>query len=156
MDILSGDIYPLVFRRAPSKDLGEFSLDSRMLGLLIELDGKKSLAVIARKMGLETGTLKPLISRLLAMRLVEPVGRRVSVLSNGFFDYLSAELALALGPIAEVLIEEAVQDLGQKRSEFTRTHAPELVDLLAREIQREDKRLTFKRNMVEKLREMGV
>jgi len=156
MDILSGDIYPLVFRRAASKYLGEFSLDSSMLGLLVELDGKRSLAVIAKKMGLEAGTLKQLISRLLAMRLVEPVGRRVSSLSNDFFAYLSAELSLALGPIADVLIEEAVHDLGQTRSEFSRTHAPELVDLLAREILREDKRLTFKRNMVEKLREMGA
>ena len=156
MDILSGDIYPLIFRRAPSRDLGEFSLDSNMLGLLVELDGKRSLAVIARKMGLGTGTLRRLISRLYSMRLVEPVGRRVSVLSNSFFEYLSVELSLALGPIADVLIEEAVHDLGQTRSGFSRTHAPELVDLLAREIRREDKRLTFKRNMVEKLREMGA
>ncbi len=156
MDILSGDISALVFRRAPSKDFGEFSLDSTMLSLLVELDGKKSLAVIARKMGLDTGTLKRVISRLLTMRLVEPVGRRVSLLSSDFFEYLNAELSLALGPIAEVLIEEAVHDLGQSKSEFSRRQAPELVDLLAREIQREDKRLTFKRNMVEKLKEMGA
>jgi hypothetical protein len=156
MDILSGDISALVFRRAPSKDLGEFSLDSAMLGLLVELDGKRSLAVIARKMGLDAGTLKRVILRLLTMRLVEPVGRRVSPLSNDFFEYLSAELSLALGPIAGVLIEEAVHDLGQARSEFSRRRAPELVDLLARQIQREDKRLTFKRNMVEKLKEMGT
>lgn len=156
MDILSGDISALVFRRAPSKNLGEFSLDSTMLGLLVELDGKRSLAVIARKMGLNTGTLKRVILRLLSMRLVEPVGRRVSLLSNDFFEYLSAELSLALGPIAGVLIEEAVHDLGQIRSEFSRRQAPELVDLLAREIQREDKRLTFKRNMVEKLKEIGA
>ena len=156
MDILSGDISALVFRRAPSKDLGEFSLDNTMLGLLVALDGKRSLAVIARKMGLNTGTLKRVILRLLNMRLVEPVGRRVSLLSNDFFEYLSAELSLALGPIAGVLIEEAVHDLGQIRSEFSRRRAPELVDLLAREIQREDKKLTFKRNMVEKLKEIGA
>ena len=155
MDILSGDIYPLIFRRAPSRDLGEFSLDSNMLGLLVELDGKRSLAVIAGKMGLDTGTLRRLISRLLSMRLVEPVGRRVSVLSNSFFEYLSVELSLALGPIADVLIEEAVHDLGQTRSGFSRTHAPELVDLLAREIQREDKMLVFKQDMLKKIRENG-
>jgi hypothetical protein len=156
MDIPSADISALVFRRAPSKDLGEFSLNSTMLGLLVELDGKTSLDVIARRMGLDTSTSKQVILRLLNMRLVELVGRSVSLLSNDFFEYLSDELTLAVGPIADVLIEEAIHDLGQARSGFSRRRAPELVDLLAREIQREDKRLIFKRNMVEKLKEMGT
>jgi len=39
MDISSGNILALVFRRVVREDIGEFSLDSNMLRVLMELDG---------------------------------------------------------------------------------------------------------------------
>jgi hypothetical protein len=156
MSILSGDISGLVFKRANRRDLGEFSLDSHMLSVLVELDGKKRLGSVAKRVGLDMGTVKRVIFRLLKLKLIKPQGKSVSVLTRDFFDYLHVQLSLALGPIADVLIEEAVTDLDESKSEFPGQRAAELVDLLAREIRREGKRIIFQQNMVKKIREIGA
>ena len=154
MNILSGDISGLIFRRADRGDIGEFSLDSHMLSVLVELDGRRSLGSVAKKAGLDMGTVKGVIFRLLKLRLIRPEGRGISLLGTDFFDYLNVQLSLALGPIADVLIEEAVTDLDHSEREFPRHQAAELVNLLAREIRREEKRIVFQQNMVNKIKEI--
>ena len=44
---LSGDISALVLKGSIKGDLGEFSLDSHMLQVLMQLDGKKNLGSVA-------------------------------------------------------------------------------------------------------------
>ncbi|GAI97457.1 unnamed protein product [marine sediment metagenome] len=61
-----------------------------------------------------------------------------------------------MGPIADVLIEEAVTDLDHSKGEFPRHRAAELVNLLASEIRREEKRIVFQQNMVKKIKEIGA
>ena len=65
-------------------------------------------------------------------------------------------MSLSLGPIADVLIEEAVTDLDHSKREFPRHRAAELVNLLAREIRREEKRIVLQQNMVKKIKEIGA
>jgi hypothetical protein len=155
MDISSGDISAMVFKRVLRDDLGEFSLDGQMLGILMELNGTASVGEIANKSGLNMGAMREIISKLMQLQLIEPVEAAVSMLDGDFFDYLRAELALAVGPISEVLIEDAVADLGHSLSQFPKHRAAELIDLIDRQIQREEKRITFKQNMVQKIREQG-
>ena len=153
MDVSSGDVSAMVFGRVLRDDLGEFSLDGHMLQVLMELDGKKSLATIAKKMGLNMGAMRGTILKLLQLKLVEPLEDAVSVVDKDFLDFLNAQLALSVGPIAEIIIEDTVNDLGHSMSKFPSHRAAELVDLLSREIQREEKRGIFKKNMVNKIRE---
>jgi hypothetical protein len=119
----------------------------------LELDGRKSLGEIASKGGLEMSYIRVAIAKLLDLQLIEPADEAVSVLNGDFFDYLNDQLALAVGPIAGVLIEDSVADLGHTMSRFPSHRAAELVDLLDRQIQREEKRITFKQNMVQRLKE---
>lgn len=153
MDVSSGDISAMVFGRILRDDLGEFSLDGHMLMVLMELDGKKNLATIAKKMGLNMVTMRATILKLLQLKLIEPLEDAVSVVDEDFFDFLNNQLSLSIGPIAEVIIEDTVNDLGHSLSKFPSHLAAELVDLLSREIQREEKRSIFKKNMVDKIRE---
>jgi hypothetical protein len=155
MDILSGDISVLVFRRVGKENLGEFSLDRRMLTVLMELDGKQNLSDVAKKTGLTLGATRDAISKLFQLKLIEPADVSISMLDEDFVDYLQAQLSLAIGPLAEVLIEDAVSDMGCQRSQIPSHRAAELIDLLAREIQREDKMLVFKQDMLKKIRENG-
>lgn len=155
MDVLSGDIFTLVFKRVIMGNIGEFSLDSNMLSVLMELDGKKNLGGIAKKTGINIGPMRELVSKLLQLKLIEPVESAISILDRDFFDYLKAQLSQVTGPIAELLIEDAVSDLGHDLSKFPSHSAAELVDLLAREIQREEDSSSFKRDMVNKIKEKG-
>ena len=153
MDISSGDISALVFRRVVREDTAEYSFDAQMLTLFMELDGKKSLAVIAKKTGLKMSALREATSKLLKIKLIEPVEEAISVADADFMDTLKKELSLAIGPLASILIEDAVGDLGQNLNRFPTRRAAELVESLSREIHREDKRAAFKQNMVRKIRE---
>jgi len=155
MDISSGNILALVFRRVVREDIGEFSLDSNMLRVLMELDGKQNLSEIAKKTNVNMSELRKVMSKLLQLKLVKPVEVTVSMLDEDFFEYLQAQLSLALGPIAEVLIEDALNDLGHQRTRFPTSRAAELVDFVAREIQREEKMGQFKQDMVKKIKEKG-
>lgn len=155
MGISSDEVFVTVFRRVMRDDLGNFSLDSHMLNVIMELDGKKSLAVVAEKMGLSLSIIRKVISKLLELRLVEPIQTNISMLDNSFLDCLNIQLSLAVGPIAEVLIEDAAADVGHNLSHFPTHRAAELVDLLARQIQSRDKRADFKQNMIKQIREQG-
>ena len=155
MDILSGDISSMVFRRAVREDMAEYSFDAQMLTLFMELDGKKSLTVISKKTGLDMSTLREAVNRLLKIKLIVPVAEAISAVDEDFMDTLKRELSLAIGPLAQILIEDAVDDLGQSLNRFPARRAAALVESLAREIQREEKRAAFKQNMIRKIKEKG-
>jgi len=156
MDILSGDISLLVFRRVVQSNMGDVSLDSRMLEVLMELDGRKNLASISKKTGMSAGNLREAVSKLLKLNLIEKVVEGTGTfLDNDFVNYLNEQLALAIGPVAEVIIEDAVSDLGYKMSQIPSHKIAELIDLLSREIQREEIKESFKLNMVKRIKEKG-
>ena len=153
MAFSSGDITAMVFKRVLSNDLGKISLDSRMLGVLIELDGKKSAGEIANRAGIDGARLHAIIRYLLEQGLIEPVEGAVPLITRDFFHYLNAELSMAVGPLAEILIEDAVEDMGFTATGFPRHRAAELIDLLARQVPREEKRIVFQQAMLKRIHE---
>ena len=155
MDISSGDISSIIFKRVVRSDLGEFSLDSHMLGILMELDGEKSLGEIANGLGLNMGTIRGVVSKLLSLKLIEATGGAVKTLDEDFIDYLIDQLSLAIGPIADVIVEDTFEDMGFPNGRFPAHQAAELVDILSREIRREEKKAEFKLNMVKKIKSSG-
>ncbi len=155
MDISSGNISSIIFRRVVRSDIGEFSLDSHMLGILMELDGEKSLGEVASNLGMNMGTIRSVVSKLLSLQLIEATGGAVKTLSGEFMDYLVDQLSLAIGPIADVILEDTVEDMGYTPGRFPAHQAAELVDILSREIRREEKKAEFKLNMVKKIKSSG-
>jgi len=155
MALQSGDISKRVFRRVQRDDMGEVSLDSKMLKTLIELDGKRTLQEVAEKIGISMNELAPVVWKLLDLGLIESAADTAAVVNHDFFASLRKELSLAIGPIADILIEDALMDLNYTISNFPATSAPELVEMLARQIQRDEKRVLFQQKMLEKLKQLG-
>jgi hypothetical protein len=150
----SGDISRLVLKRKLSADLGEVSLDSEMLQVLMELDGTKNLAQVARSVNMNMKHLREILNKLQNLQLIEIARDAMPTLSADFFSFLTRELSRAMGPIAEVVIEDEISDMGEDPSRFPAHRAAELVDLLARQIIREERKVTFQQAMVKKLREI--
>jgi len=155
MVLSSGDITSKIYRRKVRDDLGDFSLDGQTLLMLMELDGKATLGSLAAKTGLSMGSIRELISKLLKLGLIEKVEKEIIPVDSVFFRQLLDELALAIGPIASVLIEDEVQDLGHDVKTFPSYLVTELVDRLAGEIRREEKKVIFIKNMVNIIRTKG-
>jgi hypothetical protein len=153
MDILTGDISPLVYRHVIKDDLKTIALDGRLLQLFLDLDGRKSLAQVARKTGMNMTDMRDMIARLIELELVEIVPRSFAVVDKNFVEFLHAELARAIGPIAGVLIEDEMAAMGHSLDRFPAARAAELIEALSREIQREEKKVIFNNNMLIKMKE---
>jgi DNA-binding MarR family transcriptional regulator len=151
----AGDISSMIYKCKVRDDLGDFSLDGQTLLILMELDGKATLGQLAGKTGLSMGSIRELIDNLLKIGLIEKVEKEVIPVGNDFFRNLLNELALAIGPIASVLIEDEIQDLGYDVNSFPSFLVTELVDKLAGEIRREEKKTIFIKNMVNIIRAQG-
>jgi hypothetical protein len=83
------------------------------------------------------------------------VEKEVIPVDGNFFRSLLDEFALAIGPIAGVLIEDEVQALGHDVNSLPGYLVTELVDRLAGEIRREEKKSVFIKNMVNIIRAKG-
>ncbi|MFP4193821.1 MAG: hypothetical protein ACOCQI_00460 [Desulfosalsimonas sp.] len=153
-NIFSGDISRVVLRRTVRADLGEVSLDSRMLQVLMELDGKKNLGQVAQSLNMTMKDLRQVAGKLHDLKLCEPAKESMPTLGKEFFDFLSSQLSRAMGPIADVVIEDEISRMGEDQKSFPAHRAAELVDLLARQIRREERKVAFQQAMVKKLREI--
>ena len=145
----------MVFRQIVKDDLGNISIDSRLLRVFLAFDGKKTLERVANETDIDMTAMREIISRLMSIELVEPTNKAMLTLDKDFMDFLTSQLSLALGPIAGVLIEEVVAEMGYSIEQFPSAQAAELIDLLAQEIQRDGKKNPFKMNMVNKIKERG-
>ncbi len=149
---LSGDISGLVLKGSIKGNLGEFSLDSHMLQVLMQLDGKKPLAAVAKSLNIEPATIKMVIAKLGELGLVAEAAPVVPGISKEFIDYLLSQLANAMGPIAEVIFEDEIEQFGGDPTNIPKSRAAELITRLANEIPREERRLEFQQAMVARLK----
>ena len=155
MDLLAGEISTLVFERVVRNDVGDFSMDHRMLTVLMELNGELDLAGVGQSAGLTMSQVREVITKLLQLGLIRPVTGKLNFLDQDFVGHLNAQLSLAVGPIAGLLLEDEIHDMGFSSEKFPIQRAPELIDRLAREIRRDEKKSEFKKQMVQRMQEKG-
>ena len=155
MDFASSEMSATVFKRIVRDDIGKFALDRRMLAVFMELDGKAPLSRVAQRTGLNMSTMREIIAELMQNGLVAKVDKEIVVLDKDFIAYMIAHLALAVGPVAQVLIEDEINHLGHEISRFPEHRVAELVDNLAREIRRKEKKDMFLKMMAVKIKEKG-
>jgi hypothetical protein len=151
LDTLAGDISPLVFQLSVKNEPGEVTLDKEMLAVIRELDGRKTIGMVAKNMDLELEKLKGIIAKLLTNGIIALVSQSMVIMKEDFFIYLTDQLSLATGPMAEVLIDEALATLGYNLTNFPKHRVQELIDFLAPRIFREEKRTLFKQNLYKKI-----
>lgn len=137
------------FRKVIRKDSDQISLDADMIRLLIAIDENKSLYQIADEVEMEAATLKENLAKLLKQGLIEPVRKELPVLDKIFLQALRINLSKAIGPMAEILIEEVVSEMELTKPEIPVHQAAELIAILSHEIPDEGQRIEFKKSMME-------
>jgi hypothetical protein len=130
----------------------EYRCTSHMLILLAALDGRANLTAVAKQVDLPMKTVFSAVSTLLDLELIQMADGTARYLDQAFLAYLKTELSVAVGPVAEILIEDGVKDLGHSLEAFPVYKAAELVELLAQDIKKEEKRFDFQKNMVARIK----
>lgn len=143
----------MVFKPAIPKELSQFECSSHMLMVLVQLDGRSNLAAVSKKAGLSIKDAVNSVSQLLAINIIENTPNGGAYLNKDFVSDLAKQLSVAVGPIANILIEDAVTDLGYTIDTFPAFKAADLVEMLAKDIKREDKRISFKQQMVARIKQ---
>ncbi len=139
----------IFYRKKLRKDGDQIALDADMMRLLIAIDENKSLSQIAAEVGMQPQTLKQNLGKLIQLGLVEPVRKGLPVLDKIFMQALHINLSKAIGPIADFLIEEITSDLNVSTSGIPVHQAAEMITSLSHEIPDAEKRIEFKKAMME-------
>jgi hypothetical protein len=149
MDIGRPAQQEIYYRKVIRKDNRQISLDADMIRLLIAIDENKSLYQIADEVDMRADTLKTNLAKLLQQRLIEPVRKDLPVLDKIFLQALKINLSRVIGPIAEILIEEVVSEMEITAPGIPVHQAAELIAALSHEIPDEEKRIEFKKSMMD-------
>jgi hypothetical protein len=123
------------------------------------IDGAASAGDIAAMLRLDEFELARRLAALAARGLVEvevpaPARpqQRVALVNPAFFTQLQHAAAAALGPIAAVVVDDALDMLGSPREAFPRERVSQLVEVVAAEIRDDRRRAQFQQTMLQWLR----
>ena len=149
------DVVPRLARKAPAATIAIEAADWEVLA---SIDGAASAGELARGRGVDEVEFARLLYRLKLQGLVElasvqqaaPAQRALA--GPGFFTALNAAVAAAMGPLAEIIIDDAVEDLGFTRATFPRDAVASLAERISGEIREPDKRVRFQQTMLQMLR----
>ena len=139
------DVY---YRKVIRKDNDAVSLDADMIRLLIAIDVNKNLYQIAEEVDMGTKKKKKALSKLINQGLIEPVQKDVAVLDHSFIETLRINLSRAIGPMAEILIEDQAEDMDIDSAAIPVNQAAELIAHLSLEVPDEEHRMQFKKSML--------
>ena len=147
----SDDIANMVFQRTLTSLNGQVVMSGRMLDLLILIDGRTTIREVAQKMKLSMTEVRPLLSKLIAKGLVAEVEKD---LDPHFFGFLVGRLSRVAGPIARMMVEDAVLEIGDGTFRVPKERGKELIEMLGNQIPDPKHRAAFIREMNKRLSEL--
>lgn len=139
------DIY---YRKVIGADKDQVSLDADTIRLLIASDESKSLNQIAEEVDLNSTRFRQAPSKLLKQGLIEPAPESIPVRDESFLESLRIHLAKAIGPMAEILIADAMDEMDLNSAGIPVNQAAELITQLAREVPDGENQIQFKKSML--------
>ncbi|MDJ0781998.1 MAG: hypothetical protein QNJ22_08495 [Desulfosarcinaceae bacterium] len=142
----------MVFRRTFEESADGFMLDAQMLRILEQINGQRTIAQIAGRMGVTPIDLKPGLAKLYQQKLIQPVTPASTPLPATFLRDMETILAGAIGPIARIVVEDCIALLGHQRTRFPSTKAPQLIQRVAAKIADPNARKRFILKMGVKLK----
>lgn len=118
--------------------------------ILCKLDGTRDVQAVAELLRVPYAYAAKAIYNLHQSGLVEvsatPRGPR-DITPPGFFELVTRSLAHTVGPMAALIVREQIAALGESQDNFPNKRLPELINLLAQEIEDERAKTRFQQDM---------
>ncbi len=148
MNMSSESFSSLYFKKTKRMDTTEITMSSDMIRVMMAISEEKNMAEIANETGMGTSELKPFISELLFLGLIEQVVKNVRYLDISFYNYMKKNLMKSLGPIAEVVIEDVMDDMSLSMENVPVHKAADLVNRVAEQIPDPNAQKDFKNSLL--------
>lgn len=152
----SMDTLPRLVRKAPAPTVSVDASDWEVIALI---DGQATAADIAAELGVDDFEAVRRLYRLRLAGLIELKAPQAApapvrqMAGPQFFQALTTAVAAALGPLAEIIIDDSVEGLGFTRATFPRDAVATLAEQISSEIRDADKRMRFQQTMLAMLRQ---
>ena len=145
-------VFKLSSKRAPD----EVRLKHDSWSVLSQIDGKKTVGDISDELKMGEYETARNLYQLFSSGLVEvastPQRKSRKVVDGGFFDLVEKELAEIIGPMAPVILDEEIRELGEERSSFPVEKVSLLVEKVSGEIADDSQRIAFQKMALSALR----
>lgn len=126
---------------------GEYNLSGTTLEILYLIHKKKTLGEIQKVTSLETDLIKSALKTLIQNSLITQIQTSNNFLGQNFLDALQINLAKAIGPLADFLIEDAFRELEININKIPKNQAASIIRSLSVEIKDDKMKLNFMKQM---------
>jgi hypothetical protein len=83
---------------------------------------------------------------------VEPQRKGKKIASAGFFTFVEEKLTGIIGPVASVILEEEIMDMGEEKVSFPVEKVSLLVEKLSKDITDDTQRIAFQKTALDALK----
>lgn len=155
MKIPENDISQMVFRRVIPRDPSMADFDKPMQDVFAHLNGRLTIGQVSKKSGLTIEQIRKALTGLLCQGLAVAVTREAVYMTPRFFIFLRRRLSYAVGPAAEILIEDAMERMGIQPDRIPKHLIVELIEQLGANIKQNGRRHEYLRHMMVFMRKEG-
>ncbi len=152
------DLSKVVFKFSSHELNQEIHLKPETWRVLAQINGVHSVSQIAEGIGMDEATAIRILDDLRGAGMLEVAPGSVAppraTVNGRFFDQIGTELTWSMGPIAEIIISEGIQALGEKRDAFPRDQIAKLVEYVGEAIKDENEHIRFQKIMLEAIRKL--
>ncbi len=144
---MKAKIETLIFKRSDLPS-GEVSLTVQMLNVLGKLDGQTNVGIVAGQLNMSLIEIRDVLMKLGKMGLVtlvqqQPQKATFKVVAPSFLTFVEKQLAQHMGPIAQLLITETIESMGEAPGAFPQNRIGELIAALAANVPGKEKQDEF-------------
>jgi hypothetical protein len=147
-----------VFKFSQDSMANAISLEPDDWRVLAQVNGTLSLVEIASMLSEDQLDVAVVLAKLAEAGVLEAVKNQQPAagpaIASGFWSRLNDELVEIMGPMAPLIIDEAVAALGETKSTLPRAKVGALIERISSEIDSADKRARFQQLMLGLLREL--
>jgi len=147
----------VVFKLSRGQSTPDVTLRSAEWAVITQVDGQKSLADIAGILALSSDEAINLFNGLYEKGILEIYSTRKpeeKTAPQSFFTNLEQVLIQIIGPVAPLLIEDALWDMEAEKDQFKTERVPELIEVISDEITDEQKKVKFQQVMLEEIKRL--
>jgi hypothetical protein len=145
-------VFKLSSRRAPD----EVRLKHDAWSVLSQIDGKKTVGDISDELKMGEHDTARILYNLFSSGLievaVEPQRKERKIASAAFFTFVEEKLTEIIGPVASVILEEEIIDMGEEKGSFPVEKVSLLVEKLSRDITDDAQRIAFQKIALDALK----
>ena len=155
MKIPAIDISQMVFQRVRSENPSQIGFDQPMQDVFMHLDGQRTIGQISAASGLTLEQIRGALAGLLSLGWAVSVAQEDAYAPPRFYRYLRQRLALAVGPAADILMEDEIEEMGMTADRVLKRLTVELIERLGTNIDNPHRRNNYLDHMMAHMRKEG-